>query len=330
MASIRKRGSKWQAQVRRHGASPLSKSFLQKADAHAWARAIETQLDRGELQDRSCLNAITVGALLKRYRDTVTIRKPSRETETFRINALLRQAFARKALSCVSADDFARYRDGRLSVVKPATVNRELSVLQHMFQLAQAEWAIPLRTNPLSTVRRPKAAPHRERRLKGDEEAKLFEAANACRNRLMHPLITLALETAMRRGELLNIRKADFCPTERLLHVPKTKSGLPRTIPLTKGAAMVLAALTPHEDGRLLPLTGNAVRLSWERLTRRAGIADLHFHDLRHEAISRFFEMGLSVPEVTLISGHRDARQLLVYTHLRAEDVAIRLRNMRK
>ncbi|MDA0341679.1 MAG: tyrosine-type recombinase/integrase [Proteobacteria bacterium] len=72
-------------------------------------------------------------------------------------------------------------------------------------------------------------------------------------------------------------------------------------------------------------MSPNAVRLSWGRLTHRAGIEDLHFHDLRHEAISRFFEMGLSVPEVALISGHRDPRMLFRYTHLRAEDVARKL-----
>ena len=67
------------------------------------------------------------------------------------------------------------------------------------------------------------------------------------------------------------------------------------------------------------------MRQAWDRLCKRAAIDDLHFHDLRHEAISRFFEMGLSVPEVALISGHRDYRMLFRYTHLRAEDVAKKL-----
>ncbi len=73
-------------------------------------------------------------------------------------------------------------------------------------------------------------------------------------------------------------------------------------------------------------VTESGLRYHWKRLTRRAGIEDLHFHDLRHEAISRFFEKGLSVAEVALISGHKDVRQLFRYTHLRAEDVAKKLR----
>jgi len=108
------------------------------------------------------------------------------------------------------------------------------------------------------------------------------------------------------------------------LHIPITKNGFSRTIPLTQLALETLKSL-PQDDERIFPITGNAVRLAWQHLKKRVGIEDLHFHDLRHEAISRFFEMGLSVPEVALISGHRDYRMLFRYTHLRAEDVAKKL-----
>ena len=69
------------------------------------------------------------------------------------------------------------------------------------------------------------------------------------------------------------------------------------------------------------PVNANALRLAWDRLRARADLSDLRFHDLRHEAISRFFEMGLNMPEVAVISGHRDPRMLFRYTHLRAEDL---------
>ena len=77
----------------------------------------------------------------------------------------------------------------------------------------------------------------------------------------------------------------------------------------------------PQTDTSLMALTGNAIRLAWGKVKKKAGVTDLRFHDLRHEAISRFFEMSLSVPEVALISGHRDPRMLFRYTHLRAEEV---------
>ena len=84
----------------------------------------------------------------------------------------------------------------------------------------------------------------------------------------------------------------------------------------------------PQTDTSVMAITGNAIRLAWERLKKKAEVTDLRFHDLRHEAISRFFEMGLSVPEVALISGHRDPRMLFRYTHLKAEEVGKKFKYM--
>jgi len=146
------------------------------------------------------------------------------------------------------------------------------------------------------------------------------------RSPLLAPIIRFAIETGMRRGEIVNVRWEDIDFETSTLHIPITKNGHSRTIPLTEEAGGILKAL-PSADERVFPVSGNAIRLAWDRLKRRVGIEDLHFHDLRHEAISRFFEMGLSVPEVALISGHRDYRMLFRYTHLRAEDVAKKLAN---
>ena len=112
---------------------------------------------------------------------------------------------------------------------------------------------------------------------------------------------------------------------KRILHIPDTTNGHPRTIPLTPTAIRVLEEL-PRINSDVIGMSGNAIRLAWERLKKKAGVKDLRFHDLRHEAISRFFEMGLSVPEVALISGHRDPRMLFRYTHLRAEEVGKNIR----
>ena len=124
----------------------------------------------------------------------------------------------------------------------------------------------------------------------------------------------LALATGMRRGELLSIEDNQINLERRSLLIRQTKNGSSRTIPLTWEAIRILEQL-PRSRGRLFPMTGNAFRLAWEHLRERAALGDLHFHDLRHEAISRFFELGLNPPEVALISGHRDMRQLFRYTH---------------
>ncbi len=110
----------------------------------------------------------------------------------------------------------------------------------------------------------------------------------------------------------------------RQLTIRDTKNGEDRTIPLTTRAATILQSL-PQTDERIFPVSPVAVRQAWDRTTKRAGIEGLHFHDLRHEAVSRFFELGLSVPEVALISGHKNPVVLLRYTHLRAQDLVAKL-----
>ena len=149
-------------------------------------------------------------------------------------------------------------------------------------------------------------------------------ATLGCRNKLIRSILIIAIETGMRRSELVSICWSNLDLDQRTLHLPITKNGHPRTIPLSTKAVEIIRNV-PCIDERVFPITANALRLAWERLRRRAGITNLHFHDLRHEAISRFFERGLSVPEVALISGHRDYRMLFRYTHLRAEDVAKKL-----
>jgi integrase len=133
----------------------------------------------------------------------------------------------------------------------------------------------------------------------------------------------------MRRGELLSIRWRDVNFANSTVLILTTKNGHPRRIPLTPSALKTLEAL-PRSDERIFPVTPNSIRLAWERLRARAGLSDLRLHDLRHEAISRFFEFGLSVPEVAMISGHREPRMLSRYTHLQPELVALKLRELGK
>ena len=119
----------------------------------------------------------------------------------------------------------------------------------------------------------------------------------------------------MRRGELLALEWEDIDLERRELLVRRSKNGKSRIIPLTTKAHSTLASMATNNSGLLFPLSANAVRLAFERVRRRAGLTDVRFHDLRHEAISRFFDLNLTVPEVASISGHRTSSQLLHYAH---------------
>jgi integrase len=251
-----------------------------------------------------------------------------------RIEVFLREEWASLTLARIAPLAFTKHRDRRLREVKPGTVIRELGLLHAVFEVARREWDIPLTENPIANVRKPRAATGRQRRLQSNELEALLSACELGRSDWLTVGIQFAIETGMRRGEILNVRFQDVDFKLGLLTVPETKTDIPRTIPLTLAAIDLLklrteACTTPDE--RLFPTTANAFRLGWERCRRRASclvpsVADLRFHDLRHEAVSRFFELGLSVPEVAAISGHKDPRMLFRYTHLKAVDIGTKLR----
>ena len=331
MATIRKRGDKWHVQIRRKGSPHLTRSFTRRSDALEWARHGEITADRRGLPtDPKLLERLTVSDLVTRYRDELVPKKRGHEIETIILNAFLRSAIAQTTLSDVNPAQFADYRDQRLKTIKPATLNRELGLIQHVFETARKEWNITLPANPLKAVRRPRAGKPRDRRLGAGEWERVIQACGKCRNRLIEPFISFAVETAMRRSEILNAKWRDVNWTNHTLQIPLTKNGHSRTIPLTFRALSILARLgnIHSNDAHLFPLSRESVKLAWKRLTVRAGVSNLHLHDLRHEAVSRFFELGLSVPEVALISGHRDPRMLFRYTHLKAEDVGQRISHL--
>ena len=169
--------------------------------------------------------------------------------------------------------------------------------------------------NPVDSIRIPNGIKRRERRLKKGEYEALREAVQHSKNPITWPIIEFAIETAMRRSEILSLRWENIDREYTMATLRDTKNGLKREVPLTKKAKQVIRSL-PEQGEYVFPASDCAVRHAWERLVRRAGIKNLRFHDLRHEAVSRFFELGLSVPEVALISGHKDYRMLARYTHL--------------
>jgi integrase len=325
MATIRKRGTKYQVQVRRKGLRSINHSFHTLKDAQTWARHIEVRADRQDLPpDHNQLKSLRLADLVVRYLDSITPLKRTAQGERIALKAFLRRPICGLRLSDLSVADFARYRDERLKVIKPSSLARELTPIRHMFEIARKEWGLPIRSNPLTDLSIPDANTRRERRLREGELSCLIREADNSRNPYLAPLILFALVTGMRRGEILAMKWHDLDVAASGLLIPSSKNGHARVIPLIPEALKIVTDL-PRTSGRVFPLSGNAVRLAWSRLLKRTGIDDLHFHDLRHEAISSFFEAGLSAPEVALISGHRDPRMLFRYTHPTRERILKRL-----
>ena len=314
MATIRQRNKKWQVQVRRLNYGYLSQTFSHKKDAEQWAREKEIELQQRSIQLKR-VNFPTLKELIGKYLKTVSIHKRGHSFERYCFNNILRSKLSSLPVNFVTPQQLSEYRDARLKKVKSATFLRELNLLRHLFSVAIIEWGFAI-TNPCKMIAKPNDIHKRERRLSNDEYN--FLVRGNYPQQFLRYIVEFAIETGMRRGEILNI-KQEHIKGQTLL-IPQTKNGHPRTIPLTKRALYIL-----NNSQLPFPMSGNAVRLAWERLKKKGNIKDLHFHDLRHEAISRFFEKGLSIPEVALISGHKDVRMLFRYTHLKAEDILRKL-----
>jgi integrase len=315
--------------VRRKAIAPQCKSFDKRDDAVRWARELEAEADRlGLIADARLAAKMTLGELLSRYRNQISPNKRSAHTEAARIAAMARRAIAQRVLGRLTSADVATYRDERLKEVAPATVVRELNILSHAIDIAAKEWGIPLPRNPVRLVRKPRVPNGRKRRLHEGEEARLLAACELHRPALIRPLVILAIETAMRRGELLNLRWIDVDFETRVAHLRMTKGGESRDVPLSHRATNTLLALLCAKKNTpefVFNASANTARVAFERARSSAQLADLRFHDLRHEAVSRLFERGLNIAEVSAISGHKELRMLQRYTHLRAADLALRL-----
>ncbi|OEJ65644.1 tyrosine-type recombinase/integrase [Magnetovibrio blakemorei] len=276
MATIRKHRGKWQALIRRKGCPELSRTFTKKADAASWARQLENEAEtRGLPHNLKELDTLSLGDVIQRYRDTITVHKRGRQTEETRIRCVLRQKIAKTQLANLSPALFCTYRDQRLRYASPDTVRRELSTLQHVLKIARQEWGIPLPSNPVQDVRKPPAGRPRERRLEPGEFDALIKACKICRNPLIEPIVRIATETGMRRSEILNVLWIDVDLAARTLHIPLTKNGHPRTIPLTTRATELLSALKNDDARQSFPMTTNAFRCARKRVQSRSELVCL-------------------------------------------------------
>ncbi|WP_051244529.1 site-specific integrase [Thalassobaculum salexigens] len=289
MPTIRKRNRRWQAQVRVANKAPITKTFDRYQDAVAWAAETEKNVRRSLANDTGIRVAqTTLGDLIDRYQREITPAKRSSEVEALRLGKMRRDAISGLVLSKLSPSVVSDYRDRRMAEVSVDTVRRDLGTLQHVWDVAHRSWGLVGLDNPFRLVRRPSPAPGRARRLSVEEQARLEAACAKCRNEFVPLVVRFALETAMRQGEILALQKRDIDMGRRLALVRYSKNGRSRLVPLSETARSAARDATSRSgEERVFPLTAMSVKLAWRRALKRAGLEDLHFHDLRHEAISR-------------------------------------------
>lgn len=280
---------------------------------------------------------MTLREAFESYRTRVSILKKGYAQEKYRIEQISRSFLGEKIVREITSVDVATYRDQRLATTNPktqkplssSTVRLEMSLLSNLMDIGRIEWGI-CDDNPVKNVKKPKSPPGRDRRLTAREERLILRYCHNHSNPELYSIVVLALETAMRQGEILKLEWEHINLKSRIAHLPETKNGTKRDVPLSVRARDALIRLGVKTKGRVMNYGADGLKSTWRFMLIKLSIENLHFHDLRHEAISRLVELGtLDLLEVAAISGHKSLAMLKRYTHLRAQRLVRKLEGHR-
>lgn len=327
MASFRQRGSAWRAEVSIKGIRD-SATFDTKAQARAWASKRETELRE---QAEGKLPSFTFAQAIDRYMLEVSPKKKTCENELKRLNAFKNKfpKLVAKPIAMVTTDDLVHWRDSRLKEVKPATVRRDGNILSGLFTIARREWKW-IKESPMSDLKMPSPPAHRDRRITEDEIYRLCTAANWDNEKPINSTqqiiiaFLLAIETAMRAGEIQKLAWGRVFLSERYVTLDETKNGTKRNVPLSKRAVELLEFMIGIDQENVFNINHGSFDTLWRKLRDRCEIEDLHFHDSRHEACTRLARK-LEVLDLARMIGHKDLRSLMIYYNATASEIANRL-----
>lgn len=318
MATITKRGDRWRVQIRRRGAKPLSAAFETKARAQAWATQQEAEIlagKRGEYIRRPLMKA------LEKYEAEVSISKAGHRWEKIRIGAFKRARIAQKAIHEVTEADVAEWRDERLKAVSGVTVRREMALWGAIFDVARREWKW-CATNPVADVTKPKPAAARRRGVAADEVDRVLAQLNGVLGKQVATAFQLAIETGMRKGEMLSLTWDQVRGS--VVRLTTTKNGEARDVALSRQAIALLDSLRGLDPVRVFTVQPETADALFRKAVKAAKVEDLHFHDSRSEAITRL-SRKLDVLELAKQVGHRDLKSLMHYYAPSAAERATKL-----
>ncbi len=341
MAYFRKRSGAWQVVVKKKGFERISRTFDTKAEAEAWANVTESEMVRGVFVSRIEAENTTLSEALDRYQREISSGKKGERQEIARIRLWKAHPLAKRFLASIQGKDIAAFRDERIQAGYASnTIRLELAIISHLFEIARKEWGMAGIVNPVQEIRLPTKPQGRDRRLLPGELEKIIAASGSP---FLPDIVRLALETGMRQAEIAGMTWNMVDMKKRTVTLLITKNGDKRIVPLSSEAIRILSGLVQRIDGKVWGITSHAVAVAYRRAVSRARnvyekecekryekpdpafLLELTFHDLRHEATSRFFEKGFNVMEVASITGHKTLQMLKRYTHLKAEDLAKRM-----
>ncbi len=336
MASIRERGGKYFTEVRKRGFSPARKTFTTKAAAKAWALQTEAAMDNGSWVDVREQRSVLIGPLIERYIAEIHPIRPFGKSKMAVVRATAR-AMADLTVHDLTPAYLMEYGRKRRLEVSRSTLGQEMTYLAQVLDMARTLWHVktPNNDNSVRLTMRVMSqlgiiggSKKRDRRLAEGELDKLLTNAGS---HWIGGIIRVAVESGMRQSEIHALTWEDIDFEAGTIFIkdrkdPREKAGNDQIIPLFKGVreALLRERNGIEQGGRVFDVQRSAsISDRFALLCRQSEIHGLTFHDLRHEAISRMFEAGLSIPQVALVSGHKSWGQLKRYTQLKAEDVSL-------
>jgi len=328
MASIQKRTTadgavSYRVQVRLKGHPPQTETFPRLTDARRWAAQTEAAIREGRAFPTKAARETTLAEAIGRYRVEILPGKRNADQTDRHLNWWASQ-IGSYALASVTAPIIIECR-GRLKAAGkgPATQNRYLAALSHLFTVAHREWQL-VPGNPVRLVTRAKEPRGRVRFLDADERARLLAACKASSHPALYPAVLLAISTGMRKGEILGLawRDVDLSAGAIVLH--DTKNGERRRVPLVALAADVMRqyAKVRQLGGALVfpsirsPGRPADIKDAWEAARQAADLDDFHFHDLRHTCASYLAMNGATLAEIAEVLGHKTLAMVKRYAHL--------------
>ena len=320
MATISQYRGKWKCQIRKTGYPPQTQTFDHRADAVAWGNEVESKMHRGAFVGGISKQSMTIREMLERYLVEESTKKAYSAADLSRSKPVL-AALGAYHVHTLTHADLADYKRTRLTLKSPQTVTHELNLLHRAYVIATTEWGVVLPKGVPRTAR-PPLPRGRGTRIRPNQIDLIVQSTGS---EQLKNIVPLAVETAMRRSELLSIRWEDVDLDRRSIYLDKTKNGLSRTVPLSPRAVQVIQGMLQARTGPLFTLAASSVTQAFQRAVERAGLDHVRFHDLRHEATSRLFERGLNVIEVARITGHVTLSMLDRYTHLDVQGLVQKL-----
>jgi len=284
-------------------------------------KAREGEIAQGRFNLEKVRKPHPITELLQRYHKHAESYKASYGREKYALEGI-KKYFVGRYLSDVSTWGVEKWKRERGQQVAKSTVNRELTILKHMFKMG-VTWGL-MTANPAASVA---PFPTQEGRLRYLSEDEIPALLDACDKQVtspwLHPLVVLALNTGARQGELLDLRYEDLDVDGGLIYFGKTKNRKLKTMPMNKSVRQIVAGLQAHRYGDYLftwPWGERVGRTTiydgFQKACKAAGIEKFRFHDLRHTAASYLVMGGVDLATVKEILGHREIEMTLRYSHL--------------